>query len=1587
MKRLLVLLMTGTLCFSMVPGNVMAAEMTEDNSEQSDLVELSEEDYEPVSLLDENENESESVSADLTEEESVGVGEDIEFEDVDEDSTYEGLWAEAVDADGNSVDTYTLVNPSEEKTLYVSVHGADSEKVTYEWYERQDDGSYNLISGATASSYTVIANKTRQYECFVQDQYGNSTNVFFDVVVDNNLNAYAKNYVEDIDVSVNEEKEIEVVVDAYDTSELTYQWYYYVTKNNGVSEYYDLPDDGPVCAVLTDETREYWCRVTDQYGNWSTVSFNVRIDNEFYAWASESEFQEQNCNVYVEPNVATTLHVETTAKDMSGITYQWYKWSDEPQNEAGEYGWDYISDATESSYTITTDKKQLYVCQVTDRYGTRYRIEYNIYLEGEDIEPLVPENEGLIAWDADSEPYICNVTKYVGVNEPVALNVAASAGDMSQVTYTWYGNVWDENLGDYSWQVLPDATGASYEVTTDKNANFECVVADGSGFSVSVIYHVAIDNHFVVWPEGNNPGDYTSTDIMFTPGESVALKINVDADDTSGVTYRWSSSYGDDLSEASGSQLVVTPDARGYYYCEVTDQYGNWEEVWFYLNCDNGFKASAEGGDADDPQYAYLSVPYGESVTLKVLTEANDDTKMSYSWYGEVSDYLLTEDNRSSYTTTVESNEVYRCLVDDGYGNQAWIYFFVSVDNQFKAWPEGADSSEEDSVDIAYQLGQPVDLQVNVEGGDTTGITYNWSSSYGDDLSEMSGAQLSVTPQENGYYHCEVSDQYGNCEDVWFYLTYDNGFRAKAEGGEETDPQSAYLYVPYGENVTLNVIAEADDDTKISYSWYGEVSDYLLTEDNRSSYTTTVESYEVYRCLVDDGYGNQEWIYFYVSVDNQFKAWPEGAKSEDEHNVKVLYQSGQPVDLKVNVTAGNTEGITYNWSSSNGEDLSDMTDSLITVYPEENGYYHCVVSDQYGNCEDIWFYLVYDNGFSAVAEGGTDEDPTVANLSVNRGDSLNLHVLTSADDESNLTWTWYGETSDYVLSKENSPTLTVEPVESDVYRCLAEDGYGNEQWVYFYVDVVEICKHNLSKVGAKEPTCTTNGNVEYYSCSVCGLYFRDEAGTSEIFAEATVLPAYGHELTKTELEFGSEVYYTCGRCDKYFSDPDGKNEISKPGWVKSGENWKWRNVDQSFATSTWIMSNGEWYYMSSDGNMLTNGWVQDDKGWCWMGPDGKMTKNKWIMVAREWYYLKDDGYLAINEWAKDSGGWYFMGNNGRFTKNKWIQYQGEWYYLKTNGYMAANEWAKDGTGWCWMDANGMIAKYYGWTKISGELYYFNDAHYRVESSWMKDETGTRWLNDEGKVVKSGWIKVGSDWYYIDSNGYRTENAWAKDSTGWCWMDENGTVTKNKWIQDGDDRYHLNADGYMETNTWAKDSKGWLLLGADGKVVKTTGWITLDDGTYYLNKSYYRVSDSWMKDDLGIRWLGTEGKVMTASWIKYANEWYYVNAKGYRAENAWAKDSTGWCWMDENGKITKSKWIQDKGEWYYLKANGYMAANEWTKDSVGWMYMDASGKITKNKWIKSGGYWYYLKSNGYMATGTLTISGKTYQFDSSGKWIS
>ena len=48
--------------------------------------------------------------------------------------------------------------------------------------------------------------------------------------------------------------------------------------------------------------------------------------------------------------------------------------------------------------------------------------------------------------------------------------------------------------------------------------------------------------------------------------------------------------------------------------------------------------------------------------------------------------------------------------------------------------------------------------------------------------------------------------------------------------------------------------------------------------------------------------------------------------------------------------------------------------------------------------------------------------------------------------------------------------------------------------------------HTLKKVPAKEPTETAEGSIEYWNCEICGKYFKDENGQTEISREQTIIP-------------------------------------------------------------------------------------------------------------------------------------------------------------------------------------------------------------------------------------------------------------------------------------------------------------------------------------------------------------------------------------------------------------------------------------------------------------------------------------------------
>ena len=73
------------------------------------------------------------------------------------------------------------------------------------------------------------------------------------------------------------------------------------------------------------------------------------------------------------------------------------------------------------------------------------------------------------------------------------------------------------------------------------------------------------------------------------------------------------------------------------------------------------------------------------------------------------------------------------------------------------------------------------------------------------------------------------------------------------------------------------------------------------------------------------------------------------------------------------------------------------------------------------------------------------------------------------------------------------------------------------------IDPCEAGNHSMTYVPAKEPTETEDGNIAYYVCEVCGLFYLDENGTQPVSAADVILPG-GYDVTVDEnIEHGTVV--------------------------------------------------------------------------------------------------------------------------------------------------------------------------------------------------------------------------------------------------------------------------------------------------------------------------------------------------------------------------------------------------------------------------------------------------------------------------------
>lgn len=336
-----------------------------------------------------------------------------------------------------------------------------------------------------------------------------------------------------------------------------------------------------------------------------------------------------------------------------------------------------------------------------------------------------------------------------------------------------------------------------------------------------------------------------------------------------------------------------------------------------------------------------VTVEAGDDVILKPnfdvlsrygVTETTPD--LTYKWYiwGENSDDLTdsTYERKNVVKSFYCDLFIYSESFDKGYFRYG---FNVVMANDFSVKAIG-------DTKIKVKVGDTATLRVQASctKGD---ITYDWQGQ--GSVSEDDPAEFTTDVITKGcYVSCRVSDMYGNTKTIYYNIKIENGLKAGVKG-------SSKVNVPYNEKAALEVEASCNNG-EIEYVWYDADNNEQLG--SGALFTTgNITEKKNYRCRVSDDYGNYEFVYFAVNIDN-------GLKVEAVGSTNVIIKQGESVTLKVKASC-NEGGLTYKWTGSDVSDDEAATASITVTYNSNSeisyNTYTCEVTDKYGNSEEISF--------------------------------------------------------------------------------------------------------------------------------------------------------------------------------------------------------------------------------------------------------------------------------------------------------------------------------------------------------------------------------------------------------------------------------------------------------------------------------------------------------------------------------------------------------------------------------------------------------------------------------------------------------
>ena len=257
----------------------------------------------------------------------------------------------------------------------------------------------------------------------------------------------------------------------------------------------------------------------------------------------------------------------------------------------------------------------------------------------------------------------------------------------------------------------------------------------------------------------------------------------------------------------------------------------------------------------------------------------------------------------------------------------------------------------------------------------------------------------------------------------------------------------------------------------------------------------------------------------------------------------------------------------------------------------------------------------------------------------------------------------------------------------------------------------------------------------------------------------------------------------------YWLDETGKNLTGTFSTPNDGKMWHATSSGSLVQGVDWVISEGSWYFLASDGSLRTK-WVEAGS-WYWLDPNTGAMQTGWLNLDNAWYHLGDQGAMQTG-WEYIGGNWYLFKSSGAMERD-WNFYKGSWYWCDSDGAMRT-WWTNIHDSWYFFDSNG--AMQCGWLQLDSTWYKLSEDGV-MQTGWQYDRGSWYWLDPTNGDMRTGWLQVDDDWFYLRSNG--------KMATGWLPID-------NKL-------YYFNASGVWTENgdpmtqkaQWYSSATNWLIM--------------------------------------------------------------------------------------------------------------------------------------------------------------------------------